>query len=77
VGQEDRRDGPHARGRQVHWTYTVGYSDYDVFLENDRGSWVYWRKKLFLDIFVKHVFQNFEPFLANRASKFQKSANMM
>ncbi len=26
--------------------------------------------------FVKHVFQNFEPFLANRALKFRKSANM-
>ncbi len=33
-------------------------------------------KKLFQDTFVKHVYQNFEPFLANRALKFQKSANM-
>ena len=33
-------------------------------------------KKQFQDIFVKQVFQNFEPFLANRALKFQKNANM-
>jgi hypothetical protein len=25
----------------------LGYSDYDVYLENDRGSWVYRCKKLF------------------------------
>ncbi len=56
--------------------YIIEYSDYDVFLENDEGSRVYRRKKLFQDTFVKHVFQNFEPFLANRALKFQKSANV-
>jgi hypothetical protein len=28
-------------------TPTVGYSDYDVFLENDEGSRVYRCKKLF------------------------------
>jgi hypothetical protein len=81
----------------------LGYSDYDVFLENDEGSRVYrckghhhgygeaghralptaeegkegsGTKKLFLDTFIKHIFKNFEPFLANRALKFQKSANM-
>jgi hypothetical protein len=54
----------------------VGYSDYDDFSENDEGSRVYRCKKLFQDTFVKHIFQNFEPFLANRALKFQKSANM-
>jgi hypothetical protein len=27
--------------------YTIGYSDYDVFLENDEGSRVYSCKKLF------------------------------
>ncbi len=27
--------------------YTLGYSDYDVFLENDEGSRVYRCKKLF------------------------------
>jgi hypothetical protein len=43
---------------------------------NDRGSRVYMCKKLFLDTFVKHVFQNFEPFLAKRALKFQKSSYM-
>jgi hypothetical protein len=58
------------------WPSTVGYSDYDVFLENDEGSRIYGCKKLFQDPFVKHVFQKFEPFLANRALKFQKSANM-
>jgi hypothetical protein len=26
---------------------------------------------------VKHVFQNFEPFLANRSLKFQKSATVI
>ncbi len=56
--------------------YILGYSDYDVFLENEEGSRVYWCKKLFSDTFVKQLFQNFEPFLANRALKFQKSANM-
>jgi hypothetical protein len=55
---------------------TVEYSDYDVFLENERGSRVYRCKKLFYDTFVKHVFQNFQQFLVNRALKFQKSSNM-
>jgi hypothetical protein len=54
----------------------LGYSDYDVFIEIDEGSRVYRCKKLFYDTFVKHVFQNFEPFLANRALKFEKSAYM-
>ncbi len=40
---------------------------------NERGSRAYRRKK---DTLVKHVFLNFEPFLANWAIKFQKSANM-
>jgi hypothetical protein len=47
-----------------------------MFLENDRGSRLYRCKKLFLETFVKQVFQNFEPFLANMALKFKKSANM-
>jgi hypothetical protein len=42
------------------------------FLENDRVSQVFRCKKLFKDTFVKYVFQNFEPFHANRALKFQK-----
>ncbi len=29
------------------WIVLVGYSDYDVFLENDEGSRVYRCKKLF------------------------------
>ncbi len=45
-------------------------------LEIDEGSRVYRCKKLLEDTFVKHVLLNFEPFLANRALKFQKSANM-
>ncbi len=31
---------------------------------------------IFSDTFVKHVFQNVEPFLANLALKLQKNANM-
>ncbi len=51
--------------------FSVGYSDYDVFLEKVHG-YIGLESYLFEDIFVKHVFQNFEPFLANRALKFQK-----
>jgi hypothetical protein len=54
-------------GTQFRRLDSLGYSDYDVFLENDEGSRVFRCKKLFSDTFVKHVFQNFEPFLANRA----------
>ncbi len=50
--------------------WAVGYSDYDFFLENDRGS------RVQKDNFVNYVIQNVEPFLANRALKFQKSAKM-
>jgi hypothetical protein len=47
----------------------LAYSDYDVFifLKMIRGLRVYRCENLFCDTFVKHVFQNFEPFLANRA----------
>ncbi len=35
-------------GKKQEWQKCpVGYSDYDVFLENDEGSWVYRCKKLF------------------------------
>ncbi len=34
-------------GMCVVFVCTVGYSDYDVFLENDEGSRVYRCKKLF------------------------------
>ncbi len=54
----------------------LGYSDFDVFVENDSGSRVYRCKKPKTLLCVNHVFQNFEPFLANRALKFPKSANM-
>jgi hypothetical protein len=56
----------------LRYEYTLGYNDYDVILENDRVSQIYRCKKLFKDTFVKYVFQNFEPFLANRALKFKK-----
>jgi hypothetical protein len=38
-----RRD----EGGEFAWAWALGYSDYDVFLENDEGSRVYRCKKLF------------------------------
>ncbi len=58
------------------WDYTVGYSDDDVFWKmigfhgyidvnhNSKGT------------FVKHIFQNFELFLANSVLKFQESSTL-
>jgi hypothetical protein len=54
---------------------TIGYSDYDVFLESDKGSLIQ-VKKVILGNFRKHPFQNFEPFLANWALKFKQNVNM-
>ncbi len=59
----------------VHHLHTLGYSDFDVFKENERGSHVY-RCKSNSKNLSKNIFQNFETFLANRALKFQKSAIM-
>ncbi len=38
---------PNTRNKALPVPCTLGYSDYDVFLENDRGSRVYRCKKLF------------------------------
>jgi hypothetical protein len=43
---------------------SLGYSDYVFFKGNYRGSRVYCCKNSFQDTSVKHVFKNFEPFLA-------------
>ncbi len=53
-----------------------GYSDYDVFKENDKGSHGYEIdvKNNSNSTSVKHVFQNFEPFLASWVFELQKKS---